>query len=279
MKKLMIVAALAAMTTGAFADATVYEYKLTLNTTTCKSGKAAKNTYLTSALGGYEAGEEVVYRTPAKLTIYGVAWGCECDTALAGTWSEREVVINRKGDTTNVWDGLTFWNKKTDGFLGGVYNGVEIENDFFNRIGKKGDQVEMSFTIQNSDAATSGDFELKCAGFGTIQNGYKKDDDGVVESDCYSYIKSAKGSVAGFLFPEDDAFVCTFCGTEETYCDVWEFCECGEFADADKTVAYGTWTMKYVKAASKALQTKLYITKSYSGFTKNVKAELVDAGE
>ena len=275
MKKLMIAAAAVAMIGSAFADAQVYEYKLSLKSTTCKEAKAV-NSYLTK-MGLYIKGDEIVYRTPASLTIKGVSWGCECDEALAGVWGTTE-------NNDNAWHGLTFWNTKNGNFLGGVYNGVEFEWDMLNRIGKKASEVELSFTIVPSGDATDDNFELKLAGAGKITDkiAILLDDEGKPDevSDCNSYISSVKGSVAGFVNPEAGIIVCNYCEEYEVGCDVYQFCDCGDdLSDDTRTVAYGTFTMKYNSSASKKLRTSAKIASSYSGFPKSVKAALVAANE
>jgi hypothetical protein len=281
MKKLMIVAAVAAMTGAAVAatNAQVYEYKLTLKTTTCKSGKVAKNTYLTT-MGLYEAGEEFGYRTSASMTLAGVEWGCSCDRAFAGVWSAPGQY--KAADGSDVFDGQTFWNTKTLAFLGGKYNAQDIAFTVFNRIGKKADEVELAFTIGDNTEADY-PFQLICAGQGTIKDVALDPDLAGISGDCWgSYIKSAKGNVAGWL---DSAIVgevgdCWYCGT--TGCDVWDFCECLGIGNPLLTIAYGTWTMKYNATASKNLEkaaNRGKITNAYSGFPKSIKEALVAAKE
>lgn len=271
MKKLMFAAVAAAMVGGAFADAQVYEYKLSLKTTKCVEGKVAANTYYTNEETlGMEKGDEIAYRTSASVTLNGITWGCQCDTALLGQWSDRTL-----GNGATVWDGITFWNKKADTFLGGVYNGSEFAWDMMNRIGKKADEVEMSFSIVPSADAQDDNFNLACAGFGKVKD-VKLDDDNTCV-DEYSYIKSAKGNVAGFINPE--AGNCYFC--DDILCDVYDFCGCLALTDGSRTVAYGTWTMKYNAKASKALAKASHgkITEAYKSFPKTLKEALEKAGE
>lgn len=277
MKKLMIAAAAVAMIGSAFADAQVYEYKLSLKSTTCKENKAIDG-YLIK-MGLMEKGEEIVYRTPASLTIKGVSWGCECDEALAGFWGTTE-------NNDNTWHGLTFWNTKNGAFLGAgkddptIYNGVEFEWDMLNRIGKKASEVELAFSIIPSGEAVDDNFELKLAGTGKITDKLVIDKDTEDVSDCNSYIASVKGSVAGYVNPEAGIVVCNYCEEYDVYCDVYQFCDCGDdLTDPDRTVAYGTFTMKYNSAASKKLKTSARIATAYSGFPKNVKAVLTAANE
>ena len=291
MKKLMIAAAAAAMIGGAFADAQVYEYKLNLTTTTCKEGKATKNTYWTK-IAGYEAGDEISYRAKTSLVLQGLTWGCNCSEALAGYWDN--VCDNEKS-----WFGITFWCKKTDAFLGGGYDGTTFEWDFINRIGKKANEVEFSLALVPSEECTScsdttgddvtpdqlTDFELNLAGMGTVTDNFKLNEDDEI-TDCNSYIKSAKGSVAGYILPDDGIVICNYCEEYDVPCAVYPFCDdCCEHAadgfeiDEDMTVAFGTFTMKYNASASKKLEKTGKISTSYTGFSKNVKAALVAANE
>jgi len=280
MKKLMIAAAAAAMVGGAFADAQVYEYKLSLTSTTCKEGTAAKNSYWTKVLG-YAKGDEISYRNKTSFTLNGLTWGCTCNEALAGQWDLT--CLN-----PNNWFGITFWEKKADAFLGGVYDGAVFDWDdgFINRIGKKCAEVEMSVQLVPGDNADPEQpFAFRLAGMGTIEDDLEYDDEDEEYLDCESVIKSAKGSVAGWITPDVGISVCKYCEEYDVPCDAYVFCvdACCDHniftTDADKTVAYGTWTMKYNAGASKKLKKTAKITESYTGFSKNVKAALAAANE
>ena len=282
MKKLMIAAATAAMVGGAFASAQVYEYKLNLKTTTCKEGKATKNTYWTK-IQEMEAGDEISYRTKASLVLNGLTWGCTCSEALAGYW---DTVC---GNDNSLF-GITFWSKKTDAFLGGTYNGSAFAWDFINRIGKKANEVEFSLNLVPSDDVSEvegqiTDFDLKLAGMGSVTDKFVTDDNGTT-LDCDSVIKSANGSVAGYINPDDGITVCNYCEEYDVPCEVLQFCaDCCDHAadgfepDETKTVAFGTFTMKYNKSAAAKLAKTSKISTAYTGFSKNVKAALVAAGE
>jgi hypothetical protein len=285
MKKLMIAVAAAAMIGSAFAEAQVIVWNLNLKTTTCKQGKVAKNTWWINGLD-MEKGDQVVYRTTSTVKLTGVTWGCYCGQSLAGQWNARDIIINKAGDTITVWDGITFWNPKEDAFLGGVYDGSvfdwEAEGRFVNRMGKNADEVEMCFDLVPSDTALDDEWGFTLAGFGKVKDvsKYDKDLDEVVW--CDSYLNSANGGVVGFTSPDAGTYTCTYCDQYGVDCDIYDFCEDCEApweSNDAVTVAYGTWTAKYNSAASKKLRTKLYITESYTGFSKLVKAALVYAGE
>ena len=280
MKKLMIAAAAAAMIGSAFAEAQVIVWNLNLKTTTCKEGKVAAKTWWINELG-YEKGDAVVYRTTSTVKFTGVTWGCYCGQSLSGQWNEREIVVNKAGDTIVVYDGITFWNPKTDAFLGGVYNGSMFDwtadGRFVNRMGKNADEVEMCFDLVPSGEAVDADWGFTLAGFGKVKDVWNAKN----EDWCDSYLNSANGGVVGFTSPDSGTYTCTYCDQYGVDCEVYEFCDCdAEWAmNEDVTVAYGTWTAKYNSAASKKLRKNLYITDSYTGFSKGVKTELVLAGE
>lgn len=283
MKKLMIAAAAAAMIGSAFAEAQVIVWNLNLKTTTCKKGKVASNTWWVKGLE-MEKGEEVIYRTTSSVKFTGLTWGCYCAQSLAGKWKSRDIEINKAGDTLTVWDGITFWNPKTDEFLGGVYNGSEFnwEDGFINRMGKNADEVEMVFDLIPSADAIDDNWGFSLAGFGKVKDvgRYDKELDETIW--CDSYLNTANGGIVGWISPDGGVWSCTYCDQFGTDCDVYEFCtDCDAEWDSDDsmTVAYGTWTAKYNSSASKKLRTKLFITDSYSGFSKDVKAALVLAGE
>lgn len=269
MKKLMIVAACAAMSGVALADAQVYDMKLTVKTTKCVEGKAKKGWLTNERLGGglYDKGDELVYRKQSSTVFSGVLFGCDCNESLAGQW----------GECDNHWYGLTFWNKYGE-FLGGKHDATTLNWALLQRIGPAGEDLELSFDLED---ATNGDdtFYFFCAGFGKAVSAYAKDTncngadpDG---NDCDSYIKSASGYFAGWMSTEN---ICTYC--TETGCDAWEFCAClGLGADVDRTVAYGTWTLKYNKAAASKLRTRATISSAYSKFPADIKAALVKVGD
>ena len=280
MKKLMIAAAAAAMIGSVFAEAQVIVWNLNLKTTTCKKGKVAANSWWVKGLD-MDKGDEIVYRTTASAKLVGLTWGCYCGQSLAGQWNSRDIVVNKNGDTITVWDGITFWNPKTDEFLGGVYNGSEFDwtadGRFLNRMGKNADEVEMVFDLIPSDEALDDNWGFTLAGFGKVKDVYNLKNDNW----CDSYLNTASGGVVGWISPDGGTYTCTYCDQYGVDCDVYAFCDCDAAWDVyeDRTVAYGTWTAKYNSAASKKLRTKLLITQSYTGFTKDVKAELVLAGE
>ena len=74
MKKLMIAAAAAAMASGAFAITQVYEMRLNLKSTECKSATLSANQNPFVPAGGM-----VSYRDVTTVTIAGLIWSCDCE--------------------------------------------------------------------------------------------------------------------------------------------------------------------------------------------------------
>lgn len=273
----MIVAACAAMAGVALADAQVYDMQLSVKTTKCQEGKAKKGWLTSEKLGGglYEKGDELVYRKQSTTVFKGVLFGCDCNESLAGVWGWCDDPNNTKYG--GHWYGLTFWNKY-DEFLGGAYDATTLTWDVLQRIGNTGDDLELAFQLD--DSANDDTFEFKAAGFGKAVSAYARPTDcnGLADddaNDCDSYIKSASGSFAGWMTSGN---ICTYCTAAG--CDAWEFCVClGQGADPARTVAYGTWTLKYNKTASKKLRTAGKISAAYSKFPADIKAALIAAGE
>ena len=288
MKKLMIAAAVAAIGAGAFASGTkaqVYDAKITVKTTVCKTGKVS-NGYLTQ-IAGYERGDSIAYRAQGSRTILGLIWGCGCDEAFSGDWG----VANLKDDGTTYWYGNLFWDKKTGEWIGGKYNETTVDfgtsDGFINRIGKKANEVEMYWILEVNPSATDDGTDvgvLNNAGFGKIKDSFAlqdPDDENSIGS-CDSVITSAKGNTAGFLpAPGGETTDCEYCQAAEG-CEAWDFCACDAsgFNKPELTAATGTWTLKYNKSASSKLSAKGYITQAgVKSLPKDLLAELKLAGE
>ncbi|MBQ5531247.1 MAG: hypothetical protein IIT98_04520 [Kiritimatiellae bacterium] len=268
MKKLMIAAAVAAIGAGAFASgsqAQVYDAKITVKTTVCKTGKVS-NGYLTQ-IEGYERGDSIAYRAQGSRTILGLLWGCGCDEAFAGAWD----VANKKDDGTKYWYGNLFWDKKTGEWIGDTFDSTVVDfgtnEGFINRIGKKANEVEMYWILEVNPSETDDGTEpgvLNNAGFGKISDSFALEDSDDEDSStvtCDSVIKSAKGNTAGFLpAPGGETTDCEYCQAAEG-CEAWDFCACEDsgFNKPERTAATGTWTLKYNKSASSKLSAKGYI--------------------
>lgn len=267
----MIAAAAAALTSGAFAvQAQVYEMTLTAKTTTCASAKAS-NGWLTT-IAGYEKGDEILYRKQTSRKLVAVLWGCSCDEVFGadGEWGETDGV--ERADGSKPYYGSVLFDKKA-GELVGEYDSSGVTFTVLNRIGKKANEVEMSW-----DMVVDEDGLITGAGFGKIKDiNLSANGD-----DCDSVISSAKGTFAGFA-PADSLIAidssCPYCVEgDELTCSPWVYCECVDLTDEDNTILFGNWSLKYNSSASKKLSSSTYITSSYK-FPKNVAAVLVAAGE
>jgi len=279
MKKLIFAAALAALTTGAFAERVgqVYEMKISLKTVVCKDGKVSGD--LVSALTGLSKKTPFAYRTQGSVTFIAVIWGCGCDEAFSGEWGTTGAV---RPDDTEPWYGTVVFDKKTGTPLGGIYSEHDLEWVILSRMGKKADEAAVEWTLAVGDGFLVG------AGFGKIKD---------TAYECGTIMKSAKGNVAGDLEIDDllvYASTCNYCEDSTVgVCEPWPFCvsyeaedgdidivECLDGWDEDVVPAYGTWTLKYLSGASKKLSDTTYITASYS-FPKNseILAQLVAAAE
>jgi hypothetical protein len=260
MKKLIIVAAAAAMTGAAFADAQVYDAKLSVKTTACKSGKFSKalaKSTVWSNYFGYEKGDQVSYRKQASLTIQGVIWGCDCDTIADPRWRNYGVVARTGKSTVG---GYAFW------YAGNTAVPLQLPYVKFgwavlNRID---DMSKIEGTWMLGDPVQGEALFFLGAGFGTVKN---------YNDDCDSYIKSIKGNFAGFIQGGDGGDNgCIFCGAEAYGCLVAPFCVCANpFDSTELSAAYGTWSIKYNSSASKKLKTKYYITQAESFSSKKLK--------
>jgi hypothetical protein len=243
MKKLMIVAAAAAISAGATAaelDAQVYDVNLTVKSTTCKEVKVSKTI---ATLWGEDyadvKGETVATRKQASTKIAGVIWGCECETIADPAWR-----LYNGGKTIG---GYLFWN------VGGENAFNIFTTTFawavFNRI-DNGDKVEGAWVLLNRDADNT--LAFLGAGFGKVKG-----------TDCRLTLTSMNGNFAGFILAGSDAGGCAFCGS--VGCEAWAVCPCTTVAyDTDLTVAYGTWKIKYNKSASQKLRKTGKITSSYN---------------
>ena len=244
MKKLMIAAAAAAMIGGAFATcqedtACVWAYKLTLSGKTTVAftvkGKASTCT------------EDVCYRKAGSFKIDGYIFGAATDLTNPDECVEGCSCVDILA--AEAIDDSIFWNTKSK---------KEVQADFkfdqLNLIGKDGKQLEAVATFN----------DLTLAGFGTYD--VKK-----------LAIKSISGNFAGQL----DAPVCETCNYNATNCEeeceeiytvVFDLCTLAKNT-ADKTAAYGKWTLKPNSAAVKKL------TKEFDGLVLAPKGFIAEGEE
>lgn len=267
MKKLMIAAALTAMTGAAFAiDAQVYDASFSIKTTACKEAKVSKalaayfgngnNVALPDADAddqfAYEQGDVIGLRKQATRKMVGVIWGCDCITIANPSW--------RKYANGKYVGGYAFWDPSSGEHF--YIPGTRMVWSLLNRIDAM-NKAEGMWSIANNINGQA--FFYTGAGFGTIAG-----------KDCSAYIKSISGNFAGFRQSIGDEFGCIFCDANDCYVEpfcngvngnllAWPTCDtCGNFANAKAlTAAYGTWNIKYNKSMSKKLGSTARLSRIY----------------
>ena len=232
MKKLVLIASVLAIG-GAFADCSytkppatsVYKWKFTGKTTYGVKPAATKTvTGLCGYTGNGGSSGNCVVRAPASLKIEGYTWYCEkeCGSDAFEQFAETDEV---------------FWQKKP--FKASLAGGVAT--DVSNIIGKKAKQFEAAGTATftefiNAGTTEEGTYTLTYAGLGKYD---QKND----------RVKSVSGNFAGFL--DQPHYIsskdCLNAGFWD--CDNNLVCE-------GTSVAYGKWSAKYQKSASKKFAKK-----------------------
>ena len=245
MKKLMIVAAAAAISAGATAaslDAQAYDVTLTVKSTACREIKYSKTI---AELEGVDykdvKGDKIATRKQASTKIVGVIWGCDCETIANPKW--------RKYNGGKTVGGYLFWNPnasevfniRTTTFLWAVLNRID-----------NGQKAEGVWALVNSDAENTVGF--MGAGFGKVKD----------PGDCRITLTSMSGSFAGFILGRGAANGCKLCGGDDD-CNTWQLCVgCQNVVyPTDLAAAYGSWKIKYNKSVSKKLRSTGLITESY----------------
>lgn len=255
MKKLMIAAAVAAMTAGAYAGACddvvagesvggcmVYDVKLNIKTLAPKKIKC-------KATDCGECDDYVYYLDNASRSIVGYAWVCE------------ETCID---DSTDM--NLVLWDKKTKTPVVTLPYAIEGNRavqypntftfDFIGRYGKKATKVAAKWAIDEEFISGT------CAGLNGSCSYDKEWGDAM--------LKSVSGNFAGEAVPASVVTKKLCQDPEEVYglyagiCDCWEsWCDGGEEASG-MLPAYGTWSIKYSKSASKSNKSMLQLVPAYA---------------
>lgn len=218
MKKLMIVAAAAAMT---LASEAAYQCKNECSDGNC--GAVYKLAISLKTTGqkriGAKCEECSTYRAPKTMKIKGFIWGegnCEeCSTELP--------------------ENMNIWTK--DG---------PITTDLHIRVGRIG---KTSSTTVEADGDLGGPGDdwgwLKLAGFGKMVFAKSVDAcDECGDVSCRGYVKSLSGGIAGWRVP--------FIPESMEDCGDYEYNCCADAVN-DKTAAYGTWKVAYNDSLSKKL--------------------------
>jgi len=256
MKKLMIAAAVAAMTVGAYAgacddvdvtdswdDCLVYDVKIKAKTLMPKKLVCKDSCTKCSDV------DPVYYLADASRTFEGYLWFCydEC-------WDVDDTPY------------IAMWEKKTKTAIIPLYYAiegtkvvaypVETEFDFLGRYNKKADKVAALWIVDNLYGW------FYCAG---VKGSVTKDKEmGTVT------LKSISGNAVGMLAlaTVEEARKCDlpaeFTAQIAGLCDCWEdWCE-GDGEDADMVPVSGTWSLKYNKKLSTGAKSMLLVVPSYA---------------
>ena len=251
MKKLMIAAAAAAMTAGAFADlcdvdpvevgCLAYDMKISVKTPVpktikCKADKSMCDTGVASC---------VTYAAWGKKTIKGFLWCCEYDCTTYGTLDGFKMAL---------WDASSKSCYQTYSKTGDV--GGNVPAFTMLRLGKKATDVEVSFdlTANGTDAVINKDGDNETATLTATLAGAGKFDT------KNEYVKSASGYIAGtrtFTAAETIAYKYA-CEEDQGGSYFWDLCDefdswCEDTGTAlQEGVVYGSWTLKVNTKAMKS---------------------------
>ncbi|MBP5285818.1 MAG: hypothetical protein ILO34_06880 [Kiritimatiellae bacterium] len=248
MKKVLLFAAVAAIASGAFADAQIYEMTITVKTTVSAHGS------ITPVVCDTPTDDTGLYRKQSTVKIKGLIWGCDCETIADPIKVE---------DPTATY-GYIFWNETTRRVIDADFSWKTL-----NRIDKKLNKAEGAWKL----ADTNESFCLVGGGFGKIK-------DTLLKSECKILdvvLTPMSGNVAGWMsmptvvVGKGTDEICKKCEVVAGSDDVvarapgWSLCYCGE--GSEFSAVTGTWKLKYVKAASAKwgkVEATESITKVYS---------------
>ena len=237
MKKLML-AAFAVATAGVFAanctpddpvpQTLVYKYKATVKTPKgiAKYTPATPGSVCNPGQGGTEAATNVI-RAKDKTKFAGWIYDCEatCDTVANGS--------------------VVAWDSKRKSQL----NDAAIASDFIHVIGKKQSDAEWSFKLTGTAVYTMGEaaYDLQHAGFGkySAKKGYYTSFSGNFAGtvDKVTYVPKFKAATADDCVPAG----------------YWLCADLTAVATDDAAVAYGCWSAKVSKSASKKFAKNGYL--------------------
>jgi len=251
----MIAAAAAAMIGGAYAIPSTGEQAYTMSLSV-KTTVAAKGT-IKDALAGCEV-KGVAYRKQASKKLAGLIWGCWCDTINTPAWGD--------------YAGYVFWNVSEkfqyDDLDETAFDWTSgwdwtTQIDRINKDGKKSEGIwSLKLAYLDSELNSQLEYNLTGAGFGTAAGSILSDTKSAI------YVPSMNGYFVGTRI-----YTCKqsgHCGEADVEGVVaWPLCFCGD--PAEKTVAYGTWSLKFNNSVATKFANTGDISKSYS-FPKYVTA-------
>ena len=243
MKKLMFVAALASSFAAVAANDCTPEKPTVVDPTLVYSFKASVKT--TKGIAGSTTTDSSTICTPGTITTTETVIRTKDSTKFQGWIYDCTATCSTIADGTPV-----VWDSKRKAQL----TGATFTTDFINVMGKKQSEAEWAWTFTGTaayDDVRQQEYQLKGAGLGKFDA--KK-----------GYYTSFSGNFAGTATASYDL------SSGNKICDpsqIWKCDALTTLVDAD-TVAYGTWSAKYDKSASKKFAQGTLKVPSYVDITK-----------
>lgn len=235
MKKIVPLVLFSMCALGACGESLVYEVTMKVKTTVPKTGEVK------SACCVGSGGSTLTYRKQGTITVRGLIWARSC-SGLMGTLTHEFPGMN----------GCYFWNM-TDGQ---PITGGRVTWPLLHRIDNGMKKVEGVMELKAND------WQLLCAGYGRA--------DDVTETD--GMLRNLNGNFAGWRTAPTwvetvYGVACPTCpsglGTvqRDTTAAAWSLCNCA--LPSPKTLAFGTWKVKYNRVLSQAYTNVLSIRQVY----------------
>ncbi len=260
MKKLLIAAAVAAMTAGSFADlcsdeaegCTLYNFKATLNTLLPKAVKYGKSTTCDEDMGS------CWYFEKGKRTLQGVLFACEEVCSL-----EEMGFVLWEPKYKQVYAPLVF-----NADYGEFENALSTDDAILERFGKKTDKVQMLAELEDAQGvlryATDNEYDgtllnMVFAGMGSFDTKNNR-------------IKSVSGNAVATFEDSTTELNAFGYNCDTCYAVVWGLCDWFDKSvdvvcdgiDYTQAVGYGTWSLKYNKKASNGSKSIFSYVPSYT---------------
>lgn len=265
MKKLMIGAAVAALTFGVSAkdlctideegdSCQAYNLKVSLKTLTPKTMKCKESCKVN--------GDCISYYKNGKRTLKGIVWMCKSDCSF----NEAKLILWRtdKGHQAAIGKGLDLVDTNGDGKVD-AYDAYDFTSDNAAqawRYDKKANKVSLTWEIpgdqetfwSNKDEAFVTDVDDKQGNGPAPLSTYGLQFAGLGSYDTKNgRVKNVSGNVAGWVTGDPTIETCSFmyayladpCDDFDSLCE-----DAVESSDSDRLAAYGSWSLKYSKKIS-----------------------------
>lgn len=265
MKKLMIGAAVAALTFGVSAkdlctideegdSCQAYNLKVSLKTLTPKTMKCKESCKVN--------GDCISYYKNGKRTLKGIVWMCKSDCSF----NEAKLILWRtdKGHQAAIGKGLDLVDTNGDGKVDAYdANDFTSDNDAQAwRYDKKANKVSLTWAIlgdqetfwSSKDDAFVSEVEDKDGNGPAALSTYGLQFAGLGSYDTKNgRVKNVSGNVAGWVTGDPTIETCSFmyayladpCDDFDSLCE-----DAVESSDSDHLAAYGSWSLKYSKKIS-----------------------------